>query len=134
MAICRSPSILFFGCGMNGTECSIKSLCVEGLESVGVGGIKNRVVVSQRGNMVLVKVGDLKNYGVSSTYCVLCEWSVLSVTVVSSLFLKCPHGISYFQAYVKVQYSIESSLCVHLSHCVHDSAGVVTVFAEAIVV
>jgi len=56
------------------------------------------------------------------------------VTVVSSLFLKCLHDISYFQAYVKVLYSIESSLCVHLSHCVRDSAGVVTAFAEAIVV
>lgn len=67
MAICRSPSSLFFGYGMNGTDCGIKSLCVKGLESVVVGGIKNRVVVSQRGNMVLVTVGDVKNYGVSST-------------------------------------------------------------------
>jgi hypothetical protein len=47
VAICRSPSSLFFGCGMNGTDCGIKSLCVKGLESVAVGGIKNRVVVSQ---------------------------------------------------------------------------------------
>lgn len=52
---------------MNGTDCGINSLCVIGLESVGVGGIKNRVVVSQKGNMILVKVGDLKNYRLSST-------------------------------------------------------------------
>jgi hypothetical protein len=35
---------------------------------------------------------------------------------------------------VEVPYSTESSLCVHLGHCVHDSAGVATVFAQAIVV
>jgi hypothetical protein len=34
---------------------------------------------------------------------------------------------------VEVLYSIESSLCIHLSHCVHDSAGVATAFAQAIV-
>jgi len=61
-------------------------------------------------------------------------WSILSVTVVSSLFLKCPHDISHFQAYVEALYSTESSLCVHLSHCVHDSAVVATAFAQAIVV
>jgi len=52
---------------MNVTDCGIKFLCVKGLESVGVWGIKNRLVVSQRGNMVLVKVGGLKNYGICST-------------------------------------------------------------------
>jgi hypothetical protein len=67
VAICRSPSSLFLGCGLNGTDCGIKSLYVKGLESVRVGGIKNRVVVRQRGNVVLVKVGDLKNHRVSST-------------------------------------------------------------------
>lgn len=57
------------------------------------------------------------------------------MTVVSSLFLKHPHDISHFHAYVEVLYSIESSLCVHLSHCIHDSAGVATTaFAQAIVV
>jgi len=65
----------------------------------------------------------------------LSGWSILSVTVVSSLFLKCPHDISHFHAYVEVLYSIESSLCVHLGHCIHDSAGLATTaFAQAIVV
>jgi hypothetical protein len=34
----------------------------------------------------------------------------------------------------EVLYSMESSLCVHLHYFVHDSAGVVTVFAPVIVV
>lgn len=35
---------------------------------------------------------------------------------------------------MEVLYSTESSVCVHLGHCVHDSAGVATVFAQAIFV
>jgi len=33
---------------MNGTDCGIKSVCVKGLESVGVGGIKNSNGESER--------------------------------------------------------------------------------------
>jgi hypothetical protein len=35
---------------------------------------------------------------------------------------------------VEVLYSTESSVCVHPGQCVHDSAGVATAFAQAIIV